>query len=56
MEGKYFGIVSKYSSRYIMSCRKFLLINCFNQIPRNVGPNPGPQSVQCGNQVVASLA
>ena len=56
MEGKYLGIVRKYSSRYIVSCRKFLLNNCFNQIPRNVGPNPGPHSVQCGNHVVASLA
>ena len=39
MEGKCFVIVCKYSSRYIMSCRKFLLNNCFNQIPRNFGPN-----------------
>ena len=29
----------KYSSRYIVLCRKFLLNNCFNQIPRNVDPS-----------------
>ena len=39
MEDKYLGIVCKYSSRYIVLCRKFLLNNYFNQIPRNVGPN-----------------
>ena len=39
MEEKYLGKVCKYSSRYVVSCRKFLLNNCFNQTPRNVGPN-----------------
>ena len=57
VEGKYFGIVCKYSTRYNVSCRKFFLNNCFNQIPWNFGPNPGwGQSVQSGNHVVASLA
>ena len=39
MEGKYLEIICKYSSRYVVSCSKFLLNNGFNQIPRNVGPN-----------------
>ena len=49
MEEKYVGIVCKqgaltalpvckYSSRYVVSCRKFLLNNCFNQIPRTLVP------------------
>ena len=39
MEEKYHGMVCKYSSRYVVLCKKFLLNNCFNQIPRNVGPD-----------------
>ena len=39
MKEKYIRIVCKYSSKYVVSCRKFLLNNCFNQITRNVGSN-----------------
>ena len=39
MEEKYIGIVCKCSSKYVVSCRKFLLNDGFNQIQSNIGPN-----------------